>query len=231
MFRPFNSTISSLLCAAACLTLASGCLQAQDAERVHIVTYFEVANGEADTAAGLLRRHRQASRNSAGNLHFEVLQRIGRPNHFVILELWETAAAKEVHTDDPATQGFLEALEPMRISPYDQREHTGLSVAADSVGEGTVYAVTHVDIVPTYRETGVELVVGLTETSRSDPGNIRFDALTQSSRTNHMTLVELWQNEAALQNHAMTAHKIEFRHELAPLSGSLYDERLYRAIR
>jgi quinol monooxygenase YgiN len=90
--------------------------------------------------------------------------------------------------------------------------------------------VTHVDIAPTEKERGVNLVKEMAGNSRSDAGNIRFEALTQNSRPNHMTVVEIWKDKAASDGNEAAPHKIKFRETLTPMSGSLYDERFYRQI-
>jgi quinol monooxygenase YgiN len=45
-----------------------------------------------------------------------------------------------------------------------------------------------------------------------------------------MTLVEIWTDPRAFEAHIVAAHMKKFRDELLPMSGSLYDERLYRSI-
>jgi quinol monooxygenase YgiN len=70
----------------------------------------------------------------------------------------------------------------------------------------------------------------LAETSRNDDGNVRFEVLQQSSRQNHCTIVEVWKDQKALAAHVMTGHTRQFREKFQPLSGSLYDERLYTAL-
>jgi quinol monooxygenase YgiN len=45
-----------------------------------------------------------------------------------------------------------------------------------------------------------------------------------------MTLVEIWKDQSAFAGHTVAAHMKKFRDELLPMSGSLYDERLYMAI-
>ena len=56
-------------------------------------------------------------------------------------------------------------------------------------------------------------------------------ALTQASRTNHMTVVEIWADRKAMEAHSTASHMKQYREKLLPMSGSLYDERLYRALR
>jgi quinol monooxygenase YgiN len=58
----------------------------------------------------------------------------------------------------------------------------------------------------------------------------RFEVLQQSNRQNHCTIVEIWQDQPALEAHVMAAHTRQFRDKFQPMSGSLYDERLYKAL-
>jgi quinol monooxygenase YgiN len=45
-----------------------------------------------------------------------------------------------------------------------------------------------------------------------------------------MTIVEAWRSRRAQQEHTTTEHMKSYRDKLLPMSGSLYDERLYRAV-
>ena len=45
-----------------------------------------------------------------------------------------------------------------------------------------------------------------------------------------MTVIEVWMDQKSMDAHVMTAHTKLFREKLHPMSGSLYDERLYRTI-
>ncbi len=207
--------------------------RAGDADIAYIVSYMEVDPPSAGKVAGMLGEFGKASRKDDGSLRFEVLQRIGQPNHFAILETWKNKDAQAAHAALARTKELRAKLEPLLRSPYDERPHTALAVGpmpAASAGKAAVYAVTHVDIVPTSKDIGVALVKQLSEDSRKDKDNARFDALTQNSRPNHMTVVEIWWDRKALDAHGMTAHVKEFREKLMPLSGSLYDERLYKIV-
>jgi quinol monooxygenase YgiN len=70
----------------------------------------------------------------------------------------------------------------------------------------------------------------LSAASRSEPGNVRFDSLTQTNRPNHMTLVEVWKDQKAVTAHSAADHTKRFRDKLGPLTGALFDERFYRAL-
>lgn len=221
--------LASLIVCCAVLPAA----RAADADVAYIVSYIETAPAAAANAAATARAFGKASRQEPGNLRFEVLQRIGQLNHFAILEAWKDKEAHAAHAVSARTKEFRDKLEALLRSPYDERPHVALSVGpvqAGPVGAGAVYVVTHVDVVPPSKDVAIGMIKQLSEASRADKGNARFEGLTQISRPNHSTVVEIWQSHAALDEHGVAAHTKEFRTKLAPLSGSLYDERLYKIL-
>ena len=66
--------------------------------------------------------------------------------------------------------------------------------------------------------------------SRAEPGNLRFDLLQHAVRGNHYTVIEAWENSAALEAHAKAAHTRAFRDAFGPLAGSPLDERIFTAL-
>jgi quinol monooxygenase YgiN len=232
MERSFRRLLGSVVAAAVSLGIVSP-VPAQEAGTAYVVTYIEVVPSAVDQARGLLRQLREASRKAAGNQRFETLQRSERTNHFAIIEAWGDQKARDAHAQAAPTKQFREALQGLLSAGYDERPHIALSVgpmAAPAAGKDAIYVVTHVDIVPTFKDKGVAAVKDLAETSRREAGSARYEALTQSSRHNHMTLVEIWKDQKAFEAHIVAAHMKKFRDELLPMSGSLYDERLYRSL-
>ena len=116
------------------------------------------------------------------------------------------------------------------------RPSSGLVVATalagvDAAMAGGVHVVTHVDVPPPSKDDCIALLKQLTENSRKDPGVLRFDVLQQDSRPNHFTVVEAWRDRKSHDAHIMAEHTREFRRKLTPMSGALYDERVYDAIK
>jgi quinol monooxygenase YgiN len=203
----------------------------QDAS-VYVVAYLEVMPPSTDEATSLLRQYREASRTDVGYVRLEVLQQGSRPDHFAVVELWQDQQAVEVHGMATHTQQFREAFQALCVSPYDERPHQGLALDSTlaSPTAGATYVLTHADAIPPAREQTVTLLQQLAEASRKDEGNVRFEVLQQSSRQNHFTVVEIWNDRQAFEAHTMAAHTRQFREQFQPLSGSLYDERLYQAL-
>ena len=200
----------------------------------YLVTYIEVMPAQKAKAAALLKLAGKAGRAAAGNLRFDVLQRRDRPNHFSIIEVWRDQVAQDASLAAGQTKQFRDKLRPMLASAYDQRPHTGMAVGPVGAGAGAkgaaVYAVTHVDFIPPKKDEGIAALKKLAEPSRADAGALRYEVLQQNSRPNHLTLVEIWQGQGALEKHEVAPHTREFRDLLLPMSGSLFDQRLYKLL-
>jgi len=197
----------------------------------YTVTYVEVVPPSTAEGASALRQYGEASRRDPGARRVEVLQRIDRPSHFAVLATWNDQKAFEAHRAATAMTELRDKLQAILASPNDERSHQGLSVAPPVTGAGTVWVVTHVDVIPPRKDDGVALLKQLAEDSRKDAGNLRFDVVQQASRPNHFTVVEVWTDRKAFDAHGMAAHTRQFRERLAPMSGSLYDERLYTTLK
>jgi quinol monooxygenase YgiN len=198
----------------------------------YVITYVEVMPSAKDDGAALVRQFRDATRKDGGNLRAEAARRIGLPNQFVILEAWKDQPSFDAHAKAAHTTQFRDKLKAIQNAPYDERVHFPLSVGPlpASFGGAAVIAVTHVDVIPPQRENGTALVKQLADDSRKDDGNLRFEGVTQTNRQNHFSVVEAWKNRKARDAHSMNANTRAFRDKLAPASGALYDERLYKAL-
>jgi len=104
---------------------------------------------------------------------------------------------------------------------------TGWALAQEMASKDRIYVVTHVDIVPPDTAAGTKLVQQYVADSRKDKGFVRIEAGAQISRVNHISIVEVWQNQKAFDEHTAAAHTREFRRQIDPTLGSPYDERLH----
>ena len=93
-----------------------------------------------------------------------------------------------------------------------------------------MYVLTHVDLIGAKKDDGLAAIKQLSNDSAQDTGILRYDVLQQGNRPNHLTVVEVWRGKGALEKHEAAAHTRKFRELLLPMSGSLYDQRLYQAI-
>src|SRR5262249_57448028 len=80
---------------------------------------------KADGVAAL-KRLSEDSRRADGNLRFEVVQQVSRPNHFTVIEIWRDAKAVEAHSMATPTREFRDKLAPMTGALYDERTYRAL---------------------------------------------------------------------------------------------------------
>jgi quinol monooxygenase YgiN len=220
-FAPAAISIVALLCA------SPGFAQSAD-QPTYVVTYIDAAPKAATEARELIVARCAGARKAAGLAQIEAFARTGYPSQFAMLEQWQSAKVKEEYAATDEAKSFLSRLSPLMVAGYDERIHIPLTVGAPKpTTADAVVALTHVDLIPTFKEGGIAQVKAFGEQSRGTSGNLRFDVLTQANRTNHMTVVESWSNAAAKDAHIAEPFVKTFRETLMPMSGSLYDERVY----
>jgi quinol monooxygenase YgiN len=201
---------------------------------VYGVTYFEAGPAAANAVAAALKQFAAATRKEDGNTGFAALREAGRPGRFAFVEGWRDKKAIDAHA--AAAKALQEQVQANLAAPFDVRPSSGLAVATTLAGvdqamASAVYVVTHVDVPPPAKDDCIGLLKQLTENSRKDAGVLRFDVLQQDSRPNHFTVVEAWRDRKSHDAHIMADHTREYRRKLTPMSGALFDERVYEAIR
>ncbi len=202
-------------------------------DAVYLATYVEVMPNALDPAADLLAHYRTASRKQSGNLRFDVLREIARPNRFAILETWQDKAALEAHQAAAPAAQFRDGLKAIAAAPYDERINNGLYLgsARPDGGPDAVYVMTHVDVVPQGKDDCIAALHDMSVDTPKDAGNLEYDVFQQANRGNHFTVFEAWASRNALDAHAMAAHTRAFRDKLVPIAGALYDERFYKLLK
>ncbi len=197
---------------------------------IYMVRYIEVMPSAAQQGAALIKKLADASRKEAGMLRFDVLQRAAPANQFATFEIWKDKASLDAH-DAAAHKQFLDAAQPVLIAPVDDRPCIAIDAASAQPGaDGAIYAITHVDVAPPNREAGIALLKSVAGPSRKENGNLAFDALQQTARTNHFEVVEIWKDQKAEDAHETEAGTEEFRAKVQPLLGAHYDRRWYKPL-
>jgi quinol monooxygenase YgiN len=199
---------------------------------LYAVSYVEVMSSARTAAVTALKQYRDTSRQEDGYVRFELLEQIGRPGHFAIVELWKGQKAFDAHEMAAHVKHVQDALRSIRLSDYDQRLYKNLTVTSTTAVENgqAVHVVSHVDTAGGGQADAPGLLKRLAEASRKEPSCLRFDVLQHTVRTNHFTVIEIWESLKALDAHAGAPHTKQYRDGLQPMSGSPLDERLYRAV-
>jgi quinol monooxygenase YgiN len=194
------------------------------------VAYVDVMPRAGDSMTAALRRYREESLMENGAVGIDLLEQIGRPGHFAVVEVWKDPRAFDAHGAAAPVRRLREAVEPIRLSGYDERVYAALTPSRPQRGtRAGVQVVTHVDIAGG-AAGGADLLTRLAEASRDEPGCVRFDILQHTTRPNHFTIVESWRDQRSHDAHAAAPHTKQYRDALQLISGSPLDERLYRML-
>jgi quinol monooxygenase YgiN len=190
-----------------------------------------VAPSDAPRIAGLLRTYRQTSQKAPGIASIQVLQQIGRPNLFAIHEKWNDGTALQAHLASPDNKKLRDDLQAALIGRFDERLLAPIAVqpATGSASGDSIYVLTHADAAAR-REDIPGMLQELATGARRERGNVLFDATVQPNRTNHFTLIEVWADQKTFEAHTIADNTRKFRNAFGPLSGALYDERIYKSI-
>jgi quinol monooxygenase YgiN len=198
----------------------------------YAVSYVDVMASARPAMVAALRQYRDASRKDGGYVRIDLLEQVGRPGHFAVIETWKDQQAFDAHGATAHAKQLREALQPIRLSGYDERPYKTLNAAPSSAARNdqAVHLLAHVDTVGGPQADAPGLLNRLTEASRKEQGCLRFDVLQHTMRANHFTIVSSWQNQKALDAHEGALHTKQYRDRLQPMSGSPVDERLYKAV-
>jgi len=215
--------------------IGSPSANAQEPAKAYVVSYIETMPEKENQAASLIEAYAASGRKAPGDLNFQALQRIDRPNQFAMISSWKDQGAAESFAGSDTTKQFHDKLQSLLIAPQDDRPSTGLDIGPSTPRDkgsdkNFVFAVTHVDLIPPKKDEGIVALKDNAGPSRADPGNRRYDLLQQNSRGNHFTLVEEWTSRKAIESHEVAAHTRKLRDLLFPMGGALYDQRLYHPL-
>ena len=202
---------------------------------VYLVAYVDVLPASRTTMVAALKQYREATGRVSSGARVEAFEQVGRPGHFVVIERWNDQAALDAHRLTAHAKAFRDAMQPIRVSGYDERPYKVLSVAPSTQSttgsSRPVYVVSHVDIGGGGGQADAPgMLRRLAEASRQEQGALRFDVLQHAMRGNHYTVVEAWRDQSALDAHVAAPHTRAYRDTLQPISGSPVDERVFTAV-
>lgn len=204
---------------------------APDESAVYVVTYIEVTAMSVPRAIGPLLQYREAVRAEFGNSSVDLYQELGRPYRFAIYEQFQDRATFEAHKLGNATTQLLVGLKDIQSAPPDSRAFQGFAVGPvrpPGGGRAKIYSISHIEIPAARLADFGALARPFVETSRTDPGGMRFDVLQElDPRQNQLTVFESWSSPQDFEAHRISAHVQQFREGLAPMLIGLYEDRLY----
>jgi quinol monooxygenase YgiN len=88
-----------------------------------IVTHVDAMPPFTVKATKLLCNYHENTLKDHGNKRIDILQQVGRPNHFTIVEEWENQKAFNEHEGAPHTRQFRSDMQEALGAPFDERPH------------------------------------------------------------------------------------------------------------
>lgn len=102
-----------------------------------VITYVDfLVDGNPHQGQIQLERYGADSAGANGQhlINFTILQQIGRPNRYLLLEVWDAATNYNVWNSSTATTSFVSGVTPLLGSPLDSRLN---SLCGDTYVDGT----------------------------------------------------------------------------------------------
>ena len=112
------------------------------------------------------------------------------------------------------------ALTPLAAMPF--------ALAQDS-NNPNIYMVNYIEVLPSAKSQTAGMLKQLATASRQE-GALRFEVLQRTVPTSHFLILEVWKDQKSDNAHELAAHSKEFRQQIDPLIGALYDQRWYKAL-
>ncbi len=134
----------------------------------------------------------------------------------------EAAHYLQAFIEDMKTSGFVaESLKKHGLGPDD-----ALVAPAQGQTGGAVYTAAYIEIKSSAITSGVALAQQYARNSQAEAGNLAVSALQETGRTNRFVIVEAWRDQASFDDHAKSAHALQFLQKLAAIEAAPYDQRI-----
>ena len=124
MFRHPTRVLSvavSILCLAAPVAARAQTPSPSPSRPVYVVALVDFIPDFQEKGLGLLRDYAAEARRAPGAIRFEVVREIFPPNHFTLLETWDSEASRQAYVYGARTKQFRADIQPLIGSPFTER--------------------------------------------------------------------------------------------------------------
>src|ERR1700678_2099194 len=235
MINRWRELLVAMIATAAAVLGFAGVVKAEPSVSQDVVlVYGELAPtsvAERDGRA-VLKKLTSLATTKFGARYFSGGFEIGRPNRFILTEVWRVGGSFTAFTGAVAAQQLITQLRPLLIAPLDERHVTFVMPSSSQYHPiaqhaGQIIVIAHVDFVAAGLAQGVPALKKFATQSMTDPGVVLFAPITWSPTNNHFQLIEIYDSSKSFDEHIQAAHTVAFRNTIRPLVGAPYDERRY----
>jgi quinol monooxygenase YgiN len=104
-----------------------------------------------------------------------------------------------------------------------------IATPAARAQDGSIYAVTYLDVAASSVAQGIDLIEKYSQASRQETGNVEFTALQEIARPNRFVIMEGWRDRASFEAHDKAASKAGFQDALMAIRNSPPDRHVLQA--
>ena len=94
--------------------VAQGVTPAPVDPAAYVVAYVDVARSARQAMIDAPTAYRDASQLESGQVNIDVLEQVGRPGHFALVEEWSDQGAVEARAAAEHVQQFRDRMQPIR---------------------------------------------------------------------------------------------------------------------
>jgi quinol monooxygenase YgiN len=97
-------------------------------------------------------------------------------------------------------------------------------------GDGQIYAVTYVEVVPTSTAVALALLKRYREAARREDGGLRVEVVQRIGEPHEFVVLSVWKDRTAFEAHGKGASATDTREKIAAIRKAPTDERVHAAL-
>jgi quinol monooxygenase YgiN len=192
-----------------------------------LVFYIEAPPAKAAAVADQLNKYASKTRDDEGPDApvMEVLRESGRPSRMAVVEQWRNLSPDKAGKRAKALQAQIGAN---LQAPIDDRLGDPLTpLDLTTAPTGVFHVLMHIDVVPDGAAIAAKAITAQKTSVMAAPGALAFEAATQTGRTNHFEVHEVWKDRAAYEAYAASPAGEDLRRQFTQYKGAPFDDRFY----
>ena len=142
-----------------------------------------------------------------------------------VVEQWRNLSPEKA---EKRTKALQTQIGPDLQAPIDDRLGDPLTpLDLTTAPTGVFHVLMHIDVVPDGEATAAKVITSQKTSVMAAPGALAFEAATQTGRTNHFEVHEVWKDRAAYEAYAASPAGEDLRRQFTQYKGAPFDDRFY----
>jgi len=170
------------------------------------VVDLDIVAADRDKFIALVKDNGATAVKEPGCHEFNIAAWQKDPNHIVLFEIWENAAALDAHRASDHFKAYQAATKEM-VSKRELRTMWSVALSGHSPAQAGLFInAVDLDIVPAQFDAFMAAAKINGAATPSDPGAHEFNIVVSQKDPHHVLFYEVYDNAAALDAHRATDH-------------------------